>query len=337
MILALVLLLSAPKSTQKPARQIVDIEIEPNDQWLAVSADTDDVWIYRISDGKLLKTLHHRPGSHLSDIEISPDKGHIVCTNLSYAGDYTPVWSTKSWREVAKIGIPMSNTFWDTPNGLEYAAGGKYLVGTTLFGHELVVWNALSGAVAYIARKNAHFGSFGFAINPFTTFVAIHEAQVGRIRFWDFENTGKVRQWGDFITGISNGGVRMLRFSHDDRHLFVISQPPQQACTFYVCEPRRGVTVIAQSDRIAGLDVRDFGWSADDSMIYVGGLFGRIVCFSPQTGNIHASWTGHSGKAIRAVAALHHGAEFVTGAEDTICIWSGVDGKLVRTFNLPPP
>ncbi len=335
MILPLVLFFATRKATQKPVRQVVDIEIEPNDKWLAVSAATDDVWIYRISDGKLLRTLHHKPGSHLVDIEISPDKGHIVCSNVSYEGDYTPVWSTKSWHEVAKIGIPMTKSFWDTPGNLEYAAGGKYLIGPTLFGHELVVWNAQTGAVAYIARKNSRFGSVAFAVNANSTFVAMYDPQAGRIRFWNFENTSKVREWGDSIKNITNRGVTMMRFSHDDRRLFVISHPPQQPCTFDVCEPVRGATVIAQSDRISGLDVRDLSWAADDSMIYMAGLFGRIVCFNPKSGTVQKSWIGHSGKAIRAVAALHHGPEFVTGAADAICIWSGVSGKLVRTIQLP--
>ena len=102
---------------------IADLEVEPDDQWMAVSDSTDDVWIYRLKDGALLRTLHHKAGSHLIDIEISPDKQHMLCSNLSWTGDYTPVWSTKTWKEVAKIGIPMTQARWDGPNKLSSTPG----------------------------------------------------------------------------------------------------------------------------------------------------------------------------------------------------------------------
>src|SRR5437016_933255 len=200
MILALALfMLLAERKPANAGRLIFDIEIEPDDQWMAVSDDTDDVWIYRIGDGKLLRTLHHKPGSHLIDIEISPDKGHILCSNTNWTGDYSPIWSTKTWKEVGRLGIPMTEKMWDGPNTIEYAGAGKYAVGTTMYGHQLVAWNAITGDVAYVARKQGHAGSFGFAVNANTTFVAIHEPDLGEIRFWEFEGSSKTRQWGNHI------------------------------------------------------------------------------------------------------------------------------------------
>jgi hypothetical protein len=338
-ILSLALVFAAqkpvPTPIQKPVRQILDVEIEPNDQWLAVSDGTDDVWIYRISDGKLLRTLHHKPGSQLIDIEISPDQSHIVCTNTNWTGDYTPVWSTKTWKEVAKIGIPMTKTFWDGPSSLEYAAGGKYVVGPTMYGRQLVVWNAQTGSVVYIARKTARAGSFGFAINPNTTFVAITEYLAERIRFWDFESSAKLREWGDHVPGLIAGEVRTMRFSHDGKQLFLMTWVPGLNPTFYILKPRLKTTMITKSDNVQGLELRDLSWSADDSLIYVAGLKGRIAAFSPIIGNIRNSWTGHNRAAVKAVAAFHHGPKFVTGGGETVCIWSGKDGKLLRTITLP--
>ena len=337
MVFALLLWLTTASKPQKLPRQIYDIEIEPDDQWMAVSCSTDDVWIIRIADGKVLRTLHHRPGSHLVDIEISPDRTQMLCTNTSWEGDYTPVWSTKTWKEIAKIGIPMTQSFWDGPNGLEYAGGGRYAIGPTLFGHQLVAWNAQTGAVAYIARKNAHFGSFGIAVNANTTFVAVHEPQVGRIRFWEFEGSAKTKKWGSYVTGILNSDARMLRFSHDDQKLFVLTEGKgSTACTLNICEPKDGTTVIRQSDRINDFQPRDMSWSADDRVIYIAGLKGQIICFNPLMGNIRNDWIGHNGAAIRAVASFHSGPKFVTGAGNSVCVWSGVDGKLLKTVNLPP-
>jgi WD40 repeat protein len=333
---ALLVLLAGPKAV-KQQRMVFDIEVEPDDHWLAVSDDTDDVWIYSTKDGKLLRTLHHRRGSHLIDIEISPDKQHILCSNMSWTGDYTPVWSTKTWKEVAKLGIPMTQTVWDAPNSLEYAGGGKYAIGPTTYGHQLVAWNALTGAVAYVARKNAHFGSFGIAVNAKTAFVAVHEPEVGRIRFWEFEGSSKTRLWGNQVPGINNKAIRMMRFSPSDQKLFLMVAITPTTSMFYVCKPSKGQTVVDQKDKIEGFNPRDMAWSWDDKVIYLGGLNGRIVCFSPLSATIQKHWIGHNAAPIRAVAAFHHGPQFVTGGTDTVCIWRGVDGKLVRTITLPPP
>src|SRR5689334_18739282 len=92
-------LLAATQVQQKRIATIYDIEVAPNDQWMAVSNSSDNIWIYTLQ-GKLLRTLHHKKGSHLVDIEISPNGKLLVCNNMDYAGGYGPLWSTSTWKEV---------------------------------------------------------------------------------------------------------------------------------------------------------------------------------------------------------------------------------------------
>ena len=172
-------------------------------------------------------------------------------------------------------------------------------------------------------------------MNANSTFVAVHEPEVGSIRFWEFEGSGKTRLWGAMIPHINNKSVRILRFSPDDQRLFLTTSFTPTSSTFYVCKPQNGETTIDQSDRIDNFAPRDLAWSWNGKMIYLGGLGGRIVCFNPNTGKIQKAWVAHDRGPIKAVAAYHHKTLFVTGANETVCVWSGSDGKLIRAIKLP--
>lgn len=327
------LLLSQTKKQPPQPRMIYDVEFAPSDQWMAVSDSSDNIWIYDLQ-GKLLRTLHHKTGSHFVDIEISPDGKYLVATNQSFTGDYCPVWSTATWKEVSKIGVWATKNFCDPPASIEFAGGGKYLVGPTLYSHEMFCWNTETGAIEYMARKakNAYF-QFGIQAN--SSLAILNEARTPRLRFWDFANTGKLKEWGPYIVGIDPPTSRQMKFSHDGKQLFIVTKPLKAGCIFNVLQPKNGITKIVVQDPIQRFDPRDSAWAGDDSVIWVGGLNGQIVCFDPKSGMLKRHWTGHDNGPIHALAATHKGRTIVTTALDTMCVWDGDSGKLLRTFKLP--
>ena len=325
--------IQAPKGVS-PAGLIYDIEIAPGDKWMAVSTSSDNIWIYTLQ-GKLIRTLHHKKGSHLVDIEISPDGKYLACSNQNYSGDYCPVWSTSTWKEISKVGIWITKSFCDPPSSIEFAGGGKFLVGTTIFSHELFCWNTKTGAIEYIARKT-HFGYYGFAINANSSLAVLYEASTQRLRFWDFGDSGKIRDWGPDIQGIEPRFVKNMHFSHDGQRLFIVTLLAHGYSNFNILKPLHGRTVVAFQDQVRGLQVRDLAWAGDDSLIWACGLNGQIVCFDPSSGTLLRHWTGHNHLPIHALAATHHGHTVVTAAAYDICVWDGDSGKLIRTIKLSP-
>ncbi|MEA2554450.1 MAG: Eukaryotic translation initiation factor eIF2A [Fimbriimonadaceae bacterium] len=320
-------------SPKPPQRLIHDIAISPDDKWFAVTAATNDIWIYDAKNGTLLRTLHHKPGSTLIDIEISPDGQHLVCTNNVYSGAYAPIWSTRTWKETGRLAIWVTKSFADPPNTVEYAGNGKYLVGTTIFGHELVCWRASDGTMAYRARRTSR-GS-PFAVNARSTFVAIYDPTSARCRFWDFEESGRAKSWGPEITAFVKN-FRTMRFSHDGARLFVMQASKDGTCDLVTFQPRRGVTVTSSTAKVERFEQRDLDWSHDDKLIFLAGLNGQILVYDPAAGKIARYWKGHGGGPIKAVSAFNQGHHFLTGANDQICMWDGDSGRLLRTFSLPP-
>jgi WD40 repeat protein len=333
MLLPLAVLLTLAFQQKAAAPRVVyDIEIAPDDQWMAVTNSTDDIYIFSLG-GKLLHTLHHKTGSHLVDIEISPDGNYLACSNLNFIGDYCPMWSTRTWKENVKIGVWNTRSYCDFPSGIEYGDNGKYVLGQTANGHELVVWNAATGAVAYQARKT-RLGGFAFAVTQNAAFVVLRESLVADLRFWDIESTGRFRQWGDGISGIPPKALRNMKFSHDGRRLFIITQPQPAYCNFNIYKPDGGKTVLSVQDAIDRFVPRDVAWSGDDRLIFSSGMAGQIVSFDPSSGHLKTHWTGHGGLTVHAIAATHHGHTVVSGARD-VCVWNGDSGRLIRTFKLP--
>lgn len=319
-------------AVQKP---VYDIEVSPDDRWMAVTNATDRIWIYSVPDAKLLHTLKHKPGSHLVDVEIAPDGKSLVCSNTDFNGGYAPVWSTSTWQEIGKIAVWMTKGFADSPNGIEFAGHGKYVVGLTLLGRSLVCWNYPSGTVAYIARKKPQSTWMGLAVNKDSTLALLREPSVDFLRFWDFEQNPKSRQWGATITGIPTQRVKQMRFNHANTRLFLSAEPKPNVCDLIVCRPKLGRTVVTSTDRIDRLTVRDCAWAGDDSVIWVGGLKGQMACFDPSTSRLRCHWTAHDGAPVRAVAALNRTHTVVTGGGSNISLWEGDTGKLIRTIQLP--
>jgi len=317
----------------QPARIIYDIEIAPNDQWMAVSCSTDDIWIYTLS-GKLLRTLHHKSGSHLVDIEISPDGRFLACSNPNQIGDYCPVWSTSTWKEVAHVGVPVNPTFYNSPGGIEYAGKGRFLVGTSMYGSDVFVWDAKTGKPAYMAKKT-RYAFVNFAVNPNSSLVVLNEWSVPRMRFWDFENSPAANKWGSDISGLQPQFVRNMKFSHDGKMLFVITTPQKTYTMFNIVKPLGGKCKVTVQDQVQNLVPRDIAWAGDDSEIWISGLNGQIVCFDPAAGTLRRHWVAHDRAPIHAIAATHKGHTVVSGADKTICIWDGDTATLKRKFSVP--
>ena len=328
--LATVMLGQSAKTNTSPV--IYDIEIAPNDQWMAISNSSDNVWIYTLQ-GKLLRTLHHKSGSHLVDIEISPNGKFLACTNVNFNGDYSPVWSTSSWKEISKLGIWATKSFCDPAISIEFADGGKYVIGPSAYSHEMICWNTETGAIAYMAKK-VRTGYYGFAINSNSSLALLREAGVPRMRFWDFLDSRKSRDWGAEIDGLEPKFVKQNKFSHDGRRMFMILQVQKGYCTFYILQPANGRTKIAVQDQVQNFQPRDCAWAGDDSLIWVAGLNGQIVCFDPRSGVLRRHWTGHNGGAIHALAATNHGRTVVTSSGMNVCVWDGNSGQLIRTIQV---
>jgi WD40 repeat protein len=335
MVLAAVWLLLLPQTKVQPpsSRMIYDIEVVPGDQWMAVTDSSDNIWIYSLQ-GKLLHTLHHKAASHLVDVEISPDGKTLACSNQN-DGDVCPVWSTTTWKEIAGVGTPVTRGFFDPPVSIEYGGGGRYIVGPSLNNHEMCSWSASTGKLEYMAKRTRG-GYFGFAINPNTTFAVFFEAGTSRLRFWDFEKSGKGREWGSEVDGIDPKSVKNMKFSHAGNRLFVITQSQKNSCDFNILRPLSGRTTFALQDHVQGLQPRDIAWAGDDSEIWVAGLNGQIVCFELSSGTLKRHWTAHNGGPIHAIAATHKGHTVVSSSGQTLCVWDGDAGKLIRTIHLAP-
>ena len=331
-MIALLAAVALSRATAQSPRFIVDIEIAPSDQWMAVSAATNDIWIYDLK-GNLIRTLHHKAGAHLTDIEISPDGKTIACANLNYNGDYCPVWSTNSWKEIAKVGNWITKSFCDPPNSIEYTSGGKSILGQGLYSHELCVWDTKTGALQYMYRRTRN-GFYGFAINANTSLVVLFEANTKLLRFWDFLNPSKLKLWGDTIRGIPVWTVRQMKFSHDDKRLFIVTGLGQVDNEFNILTPHAGQTTVTVQDAVRNFQVRDTAWAGDDTRIWVCGSKGQIVCFDPQRGFLVKHWTA-SHDPFHAIAATHHGHTVVGGAANTVTIWDGDTAKLLHSFSIP--
>jgi hypothetical protein len=335
MLLPMLVTLSAQAKATVKSRTIYDIEVAPNDQWMAVTASSDDIWIYTLQ-GKLLRTLHHKPGSHLVDVEIAADGKSIVCTNPNTTGDWCPVWSTSLWKETAKVGIPVNPTFYNSPNSIEFAGGGKYVVGPTIYNHDIVAWDAQTGKPAYVAKKT-RYAFYSFAVNPNSSLVVLYEGGVQKLRFWDFLNSARAKLWGPEIKNIDARSVKNMKFSHDAKRLFIITQPLKSYTLFSILKPVGGQAVVAVQDQIQNLTSRDVAWAGDDKLIWVSGLKGQIVCFDPERGSLKKHWTAHDGEPVHAIAATHRGNTLISSAGNTLCVWQGDTGTLIRTFKIPSP
>lgn len=326
--------LLAPAFAAAVAHPILDIAVAPDDKWLAVSNGTDNVWIYSIADGKLLRTLRHKPGSHLVDLEISPDGRRMVCTNRSYSGDVTPIWDTKTWKECGRIAAWISKGFADPSNGIEYAGNGRFLVGQRLYGGEVVCWDANTGSIAYELRKIVQGGWYALAVNPRSTLVAINNPAEPGMRFWDFEASPRLKQWGTTVHDVVGSKLQMMRFSRKGGRLFMGFTHAKDTLDLAVYQPHGGRTELAAHSRIDHFELRDMDWSGGDDAIYLAGLHGQIVVWDPKKGRLVLNWIGHGGAPIKALAACRTGI-FATGAEDKVCIWEAKSGNLIRTLRLP--
>lgn len=316
------------------AHPILDILISPDDAWLAVTNGTDNVWIYAVKDGKLLRTLHHKAGSHLVDLEISPDGKRMVCTNRNFEGDVSPIWDTQTWKEYGRIAAWISKGFADPANGVEYAGKGRFIVGQKLYGGEVVCWNAETGAIAYELRKIVQGGWYALAVNPNSTLVAINNPAEPRLRFWDFERSKDGPQWGTSIT-LMNPKLQMMRFSRKGDRLFLGFLRGKDGFDLSVYAPSKGKAEVGPTARIVHFQPRDIDWSFDDRAVYLGGLRGQIGVWDAQKGRLLAHWTGHQGEAVKALSSGNRSPLLVTGGGDTVCIWNPESGKLLRTIHLP--
>jgi WD40 repeat protein len=327
------LVLAAGGKPQTAAKPIYDVEVAPNDEWMAVSASSDDIWIYSL-DGKLLRTLHHKKGSHLVDIEISPDGQSMVCTNQSLEGDYCPVWSTETWKETAKVGTWVTPTFCNAPASVEFAGDGKYLVGTTTFNHDIGCWDAKTGELAYMAKKTKVV-LFSFAVHAKSSLVVLNEGSAPGLRFWDFLNAPESKEWGSSIRGFDLRALRNMKFSHDQKQLFVLLQPLKTYCLFNLYVPKNGKASLKVQDQITKLTPRDMAWSGDDTQVWVCGMDGQILCFDPKWGSLRRHWTGHGGATVRALATTYRGHTVITTSDRTVCVWNGDTGDLMHSFKIP--
>jgi len=328
MPLALVALLAlAPKQ-----RFIVDIEIAPNDQWMAVTTASDNIYIYTF-EGKLLQTLHHRKGSALIDVEISDDGSLIACSNADKTTAPAPVWSTKTWKEVTHFGLYYSKTKCDPPSGIDFAAKGKYIIGCTTFSHQLVCWDARTGEAIYVQRKKKSGTMYGFTLNPHGTLVAYREGGTNVVWLTDFENPKTIAEWGDSIP-VDASKMKRSKFSHDMKRYLVVSEPFATSSQFDIFQPSHGKAVRSAHAIVKNFANRDITWSYDDKLIWAGGLEGQIICVDPESGHLIKHWKGNQGDPIHGMEALHHSHRLVTGGKD-VDLWDGDTGKLIRTIALP--
>jgi WD40 repeat protein len=165
--------------------------------------------------------------------------------------------------------------------------------------------------------------------------VLYREAGVANFKFWDFEDSGRYKDWGDGIPNLPLKALRTMRFSHDNRSLFMITQTLASYCNFNVYKPSKGKTFLAVSDSVERFVPRDIAWSGDDRLIWVCGMNGQILTFDPIKGNLKNHWTGHKSGPVNAIAAFHKGRTVISGSSE-LCMWDGESGKLLKTITLPP-
>lgn len=319
----------------KPTPSITDILVSTDDTWIAVTNATNNIYIFSAADGRLLRTLHHSANAHLIDLEVPPDGKTLLCSNRDYGGGASPIWSTTTWKQTGKIGAQITRSFADPGNGFEYAGDGRYVIGPKLYGGDLVCWNAQTGQIAFEPRRIVIGGWHGLAVNPKSSLVAICNPKEPKIRFWDFLNSPKAREWGMTVATIQPPTVQMMKFSRDADRLMIILNRGKKGAEFVIVRPKNRATTVAASSMIERFAVRDMEWAFDDSLVYAAGLNGQVACWDPKEGRLAAHWTGHNGAPIRALAAFIKSPKFATGSGSEVAIWSGSEGKLLRTITLP--
>jgi WD40 repeat protein len=313
-------------------RDVMDIEVAPDDKWFAVSSGTDNVYIFSI-DGKLLHTLHNKPKSALVDIEISPDGRLIACSNIDGSATPCPIWSTESWKPITHIGLWFSRKGCDPPAGIEFAAHGKYLVGATALSHQLAWWNATTGDLVYVARRKKTGVLYGYAVNPESTLIAYREGGINSILFWDPENPSSISKWGT-SSNLDVLKVRSMKFSHDMRHLLIVHPPDGKNTQFDFYAPSAGKTTLSDKALIRHFEFRDLAWSNDDKLVWAVGLGGQIISIDPDGAHLKKTWIGNQGGPIHSCEALHR-RHVLLAASKVVEMWDGDSGKLLRTVKMP--
>jgi len=112
-----------------------NIVLSPDGLTVAAGSSNDCVWIWRISDGKLLYTL--KWDQVISNIEFSPDgqtlaavSAHVSKIRLWNASDGTPLYTLKGDQELSKV---------------EFNPDGKTLAAVSAQGGKIQLWNLSNG------------------------------------------------------------------------------------------------------------------------------------------------------------------------------------------------
>lgn len=303
------------------------VTLSPNERMFAVGNCDDHVGLFRVRDGKRVRTFRSEE-RFLTKPVFSPDGKYLTAGNLDPDAGVNPVWSAATGKVVARLAV-WGDRDNSAPMGvLGFTGDGKYLLGVTQFGSKLVAFRRPDWQLAFI-RDTQNDSSPLAAVRPVGSVVISLPSREAGFDVWDplrkYESP-----WPDWPIERPKG-VAYMSFSRDG-HVLALAGDGWVGTVDHRDLPKAGEWKAyrpRKTSTVKDFVIRSLCLSANGRSAFIGARDGRIAQFDIKSGKCLRTWKAFN-DPVKGLTLTRKGDLLFSYDLFVVRIWNVASGKLVR-------
>lgn len=289
------------------------ISLSPDEKLIAVASGTNSVRLFRIADGKLIRTFTFEYG-YFTKPSFSADGKYLTAGNVSPDGGFNPVWRVKDGQCVAKIGLYSGPEGATQCDAIAFSGDGRYVIGG------LYNMGSFDGLLAWSIAPFRHqfFIPASYeptricAISPVGNMIA-RILDNDQVQCDDFDGK-QAERW--FWPQVWPEGASYATFSKSG-NVLVLAGDGWCASLDWRSLPKSGIITDTErgidgrskprkSEIVKDFVIRSLAVDTAGQVAYLGSRDGRIAKFELKSGKVLMSWKAYA-EPVKGLTVMKSG------------------------------
>ncbi len=317
------------------------ITLSPDEKYVAVGSAKPGVKLYRLRDGKLIRTLYEKNSGDynwFTKPAFSLDGKLLTAGNINPDDGVNPIWQVSNGKVLAKMGLYSNPTTADPCSIIRFTGDDKYIVGL-VYGtrSEYIAWYRKTLRHAFLQPESYPDERSISAISPVGSLIASIRQDDGILSWTEFDGDLNVDlHWpvefpaNAAYTTFSGDGKVLVAGGDGWCSALQLAKIPRNGIISDTEKGIDGTVKVKKSEVLKDFILRSICTNAQGTIAYLGARDGRIARFDLQTGRATKIWKAGT-EPVKGLTLLRNG-DLLSFDLKTIRVW-GKDGQFKRAFS----